>query len=163
MKRFTAAAALLASVAISAPAASTDYVTGTFGWFDVLDDNYDTGQFGLEWRAPYLWQGLRPFIGGNVTGDKSFYGYGGISYDFNLFEDIYLIPNFAIGAYAKGDGKDLGGTLEFRSGLEAAWEMPNLVRLGVAFNHVSNAGIYDSNPGAETLMLTVGMPLPTGR
>ncbi|HID90986.1 TPA: hypothetical protein EYP44_03395, partial [Candidatus Bathyarchaeota archaeon] len=40
-------------------------------------------------------------------------------------------------------GKDLGGALEFRSGIEASYAFENDSRLGVAFNHISNASLYD--------------------
>ncbi len=57
------------------------------------------------------------------------------------------------GGYSAGEGKELGGTLEFRSGLELAWQVRPGARLEVTFFHLSNAGIYGHNPGSEGLML----------
>ncbi len=63
------------------------------------------------------------------------------------------------GAYSLGDGHDLGSELEFRSRLgisrpigEGPW------RAGFAVEHMSNAGIGDTNPGVETFFLTFGRP-----
>ena len=49
--------------------------------------------------------------------------------------------------------------LEFRSGIEVAWRFDNRSRLGVEFTHISNAGIYDRNPGTETLTVNYSIPL----
>ncbi len=86
------------------------------------------------------------------------YGYGGLNLDFAIGK-FYVTPNFMVGAYSRGDGKDLGGPLEFRSGLELSYEMENTHRVGVAFNHISNARIYTHNPGAETLLVNYSIPV----
>ncbi|MBT5810587.1 MAG: acyloxyacyl hydrolase, partial [Rhodospirillaceae bacterium] len=57
------------------------------------------------------------------------------------------------------DGKDLGNTVEFRSGVELAYRLDDRARLGVAFHHISNASLSDNNPGTETLTLTFSLPL----
>lgn len=159
--KHTALAALAAlPLALTAlPAAASDYLTGSLGWFDIVDKDDESAQFGLEYRVTPWQFGLRPIVGVSVTGDGSVYGYAGLNWDVALIEnELYLIPNFAVGAYSDGDGKDLGGAIEFRSGIELAYQLPNAHRIGVAFNHISNASIYDKNPGAETLLLTYGIP-----
>lgn len=70
-----------------------------------------------------------------------------------------LTPSFAVGAYEDGDGKDLGGTLEFRSAVELSYRLDDRARLGLAFDHISNASIYDDNPGTESLVLMYAIPL----
>ena len=70
-----------------------------------------------------------------------------------------LRPSFAVGAYADGNGKDLGGVLEFRSAIALAWRFDDRSRLGVEFSHLSNAGIYDTNPGTENLTVNYSVPL----
>jgi hypothetical protein len=64
-----------------------------------------------------------------------------------------------VGAYHEGNGKDLGGTLEFRSGLELAYRFDDRSRLGLEISHRSNASIYEDNPGEETLMVFYHLPL----
>jgi hypothetical protein len=74
---------------------------------------------------------------------------------------VVLRPSFAPGYYNMGSGKDLGSALEFRSGLEVGFCFSNGTRLGVEFNHISNGGLADHNPGANSLMLMV--TIPTGK
>jgi hypothetical protein len=65
-----------------------------------------------------------------------------------------LIGFTGLGHYRAGDeGRDLGGPLEFRSGLELSRRIGRRSRLGLSFDHLSNAGLYDSNRGSESLVL----------
>lgn len=157
------AACVLASAA-QAKEDNKDYITGYVGYFDVIRNNYNAVQFGAEYRAKELQYSIRPMVGVNVTTDRSVYGYVGLNWDAELIKDqLYLIPNFAAGLYHKGDGKNLGGAIEFRSGIELAYQLPNAQRLGVAFNHISNASIYSHNPGSETVLVTYSIPLDNFR
>ena len=56
---------------------------------------------------------------------------------------------------------DLGGPVEFRSGLELGYESDRGWRIGLGFDHRSNAGIESRNPGLETVHLRLSVP--TGR
>lgn len=138
---------------------ATDYLSVNVGWFDITQQDNEATQLGVEYRMAPIWYGLRPIVGIFGTSDDSVYGYAGLHWDFELLDNLYLSPNFAAGAYSHGDGKDLGGAIEFRSGIEASYEFPNDHRLGVAFNHLSNASIYDHNPGVEVLMVNYSIPL----
>lgn len=136
-----------------------DYITGYIGYFDVIGADNSAAQFGIEYRARTLQYGLRPTIGINVTNDASVYAYAGFHWDAPIIDNqLYLIPSFVAGAYKNGDGKDLGGTIQFRSGIEMAYEFSNAHRLGIAFNHISNASIYRKNPGSETALVTYSIP-----
>lgn len=128
------------------------------GLFEVGDETYQTGEAGLQWRGGgHLWI-LHPMAGGMVTFKGSYHLYAGFSFDLPLGRGLVLRPSFAPGYFHQGSGKDLGYALEFRSGLEAAWRFTNGVRLGVELNHISNAGLGDRNPGANSLMLMVTVP-----
>lgn len=152
MKFFLSLLLLLALLASSAHAEG-GHAAVYGGAFDVLDDESRV-QFGAEYRFADAFKGLRPTVGMNGTDRGDVYAYGGINWDIRLGDTPFLLtPNFMAGAYHRGDGKDLGGALEFRSGLEASYEFAGGSRLGAAFNHISNAGIYDKNPGAEALLL----------
>lgn len=145
---------LFIAMAFSAPAHATDYLTPYIGWFDFIDDEDTSAQFGVEYRFSPVEYGIRPTLGINATGDGSVYGYGGFNWDIPLIDNqLYVVPNFVAGAYAQGDGKDLGGAIEFRSGIEVDYQLPNGNRVGVALNHISNASIYDKNPGAEVVLI----------
>ena len=45
------------------------------------------------------------------------------------------------------------------SGIELDYQFQNTQRLGVALNHLSNAGIYSHNPGEENVILTYSIPV----
>ena len=140
-------------------AQAKDYITGYTGYYNVLDNDDNASLFGLEYRGETIFYDLRPVGGFMVTSDRAVYGYAGLNYDFYLGDVVVITPNVVAGLYGDGDGKDLGGAIEFRSGIEAAYILPNESRVGVAFNHLSNASIYDKNPGTETVMVTYSYPL----
>ncbi len=80
--------------------------------------------------------------------------------DLELAENFYAVPSFGAGFYEEGDSdKDLDYFLEFRSQIELAYEFQNQQRLGVAFGHISNAGLGDENPGTEILNLYYHVPV----
>ncbi|WP_321829184.1 acyloxyacyl hydrolase [Thalassovita sp.] len=63
------------------------------------------------------------------------------------------------GIYVQGDGPDLGFPIEFRSGVEVGYNFRNGVRIGLSYDHRSNADIKAVNPGLETVQLRVSIPL----
>ncbi len=129
-----------------------------------LDNETDKGNetvsmFRLEARLPYkLWR-FTPITGVEVTDRGAVYGYGGFMLDVFFGERFLISPNAAVGYYSEGDGRDLGYPLEFRTGLEAAYQFDHGGRLGVAYHHISNAELSDRNPGIETLTLNYALPL----
>lgn len=72
-----------------------------------------------------------------------------------LYAELHAMP----GLYLDNGGFDLGGILEFRSGIELGYENRMGWRFAASYDHRSNAGIYDDNPGIETVQLRVSMPL----
>ena len=52
----------------------------------------------------------------------------------------------------KGDGKDLGHILEFKSEVQASFDFSESSSLGMSYNHLSNASLGDKNPGANSYM-----------
>jgi opacity protein-like surface antigen len=130
------------------------------GAFNALRSDDQAFQFGAEYRFAPVTYGVRPVVGGFATSDNSAYGYVGLNWDVELIKNqLYIIPNFAVGAYREGDGKDLGGALEFRSGIEIDYQLPNEHRIGVTLNHLSNASIYDKNPGEESILAVYSIPI----
>ena len=128
------------------------------GFFNVLRTKY-CGQGSIEYkRSPVVYQ-LRPFVGFLMTTKKSVYVYGGVGYDFFIGKHFVLTPSFAPGVYYRGQGKDLGFTLEFRSSIEAAVDFCKHHRLGVQFYHISNASLGHKNPGEESLVFFLAIPL----
>lgn len=158
------AVSLLASVAVlgAASSALAAGVTAYGGIFDVFDTK-DKWMGGAEYNFDYIWKNLRPSLGGFVTDQHSYYLYGNMTYDFFLTDahSWHISPDFGFGYYNHGDGKDLGGGFEFREGVAAGYKFQNGQDLGIALHHLSNASIYDRNPGVETL--TVQYSIPFGR
>lgn len=60
----------------------------------------------------------------------------------------------APGAYAKGDGKDLGGAFQIYSFVEAGLRLGERHRVGLRLAHLSNASVRSTNPGTEILGAT---------
>jgi hypothetical protein len=128
------------------------------GVFEPGDSTYQAAELGLQWRGGgRLWV-LHPMVGAILTHKGSYDLYAGFSFDLPLGKRVILRPSFAPGYYNMGSGKDLGYSLEFRSGLEVGWRFSNGTRLGVEFNHISNGGLGDRNPGANSLLLMVTIP-----
>ena len=142
---------------VPAQAEEPDFFAFSAGGYDVNDDE-TAAEFRVEYRSDLRFWTLLPFIGLAGTTDAAIYGYAGLGLDIFLGRRIVLQPNAAFVGYAKGDGKDLGGGLQFRTGGEIAWRFDDYSRLAIAFHHISNAGIYDDNPGTELLVLTYSVP-----
>ena len=56
------------------------------------------------------------------------------------------------GGYEKGDGKDLGSPLEFKSEVQLSIDLLPGSKLGYSQSHISNADLGDKNPGADSYM-----------
>ena len=72
-----------------------------------------------------------------------------------FYAELHAMP----GLYAPNGGFDLGGPVAFRSGIELGWETSAGWRIGLSYDHRSNAGIHADNPGVETVQLRVSVPL----
>jgi len=151
--------ALLAAAFSTPQAHAVDRLKFAAGGFDVIDD-WTTFEGRLEYLSDYnLTWDIKPFTGLMVNADGGYYAYAGVYRDFMLGERTYLTPSFAPGYYEDGGGKYLGHHLEFRSEVEVSYEFDNMHRLGASFSHMSNASIADSNPGAESAMVSYSIPL----
>jgi hypothetical protein len=115
---------------------------------------------GLEYRFRSRVWGLVPAVGGAVTEDGAIWAYGGLRRPFRLGPGWRLTPGFAVALYEEGStGKDLGGPAEFRSSLELGYRFARGSSLGLAFYHLSNASIYDDNPGSNSVILSWAFPV----
>lgn len=98
-----------------------------------------------------------------ATAEGSHFIYGGFGFEWFIKNRFFFSPNFALGYYGKGGGKDLGFEIEFRSGVEVGVRFSNRSRLGVHFYHMSNARKLfhwsRKNPGEESLVLFFSFPI----
>jgi len=130
------------------------------GVYDVMDGKETAAEGHVEYRfseSNKLWH-FSPFVGMMATGEGATYGYGGVGIDIFFDNRWVLTPNFAVGLYGNGDGKDLGHAVEFRSGVELAYRFDDRSRLGLTFHHISNSRLDDQNPGAESVLLMYSIP-----
>ena len=124
------------------------------------DSKHESLEGGVEYRFQDQWHGIRPTVGALADDDGALYGYAGINWDLPLgILPIVITPGFDAGGYSKGNSKDLGYGIEFRSSLEATYRFDNGQRFGAAISHLSNAGLGDKNPGTETLQVVYSHPL----
>lgn len=130
----------------------SDRLAFSVGSFDVLNSTR-SGELGFEYRfGPRAFE-LRPVIGVAVNSDEGGYLLAGLRRDFDLDGGWVLTPHFGITLFDEGDGKDLGHAVEFRSGIELSYRIGDRSRLGLSFYHLSNAGLDETNPGSESLVV----------
>lgn len=116
--------------------------------------DHETAEVGMEYRFGTDWcLGLGPHVGAFLTPDESFYLYTGTDQRFNLGSFWFIDVATSVGFYEKGDGKDIGGELEFRSGIAVGRRLPGGSRLSFGFFHLSNSSYYRRNPGVNSLLL----------
>jgi lipid A 3-O-deacylase len=134
------------------------------GAFDITPDtkkqfSATSAQLQGEYRfGDVIWI-LAPFVGLMGTSSGAFYGYAGFGFDVNFDNRWVLTPNVAGGYFYRGSGINLGSWWEFRTGAEFDYRFDNRSRLGIAFYHMSNAGLTRENPGEEALLLVYTVPL----
>ena len=76
-----------------------------------------------------------------------------MGYPYAINDNWSVIPSISAGYYNNGADKDLGYDVEFYSQLRLEYRLAGNARLGLGIGHISNAGIGDENPGAETAFL----------
>jgi lipid A 3-O-deacylase len=123
-------------------------LTVGLGAFDV--SNSADAMMQAEYDPGVDWAGFRPQLGLFVTQRSSAYLFAGLGYPFQFAERWSLLPSVSAGYYHRGAGKDLGHDLEFYSQLRLSYALSANSAVGVAFAHISNAGLGDENPGANT-------------
>ena len=113
----------ITSASLNAEEGNKDILFYT-GQFDIKDDVGDdeTSLFGVEHKNSNLFRNtflgkFSPVTGAFVTGKGSTYVYTGVEAQYNL-GPIKILPSFTPGYYEKGDGKNLGDVLEFKSELK---------------------------------------------
>ena len=124
------------------------------GIFDYSDDGQRAALFGFEHQNENLVRDsflgtLSPVSGFMLTENNAAYAYTGIQAQYSLGK-LNIIPSFTPGIYGKGDGKDLGHAIEFKSEIQLSFDIFSQSELGISYNHISNASLGDKNPGANS-------------
>jgi hypothetical protein len=95
-----------------------------------------------------------PEIGFTASSQGDYVAHAGFRLAWDLSERWALSPGLALSYFESGGGIELGGPFEFRSSIEVSYRLSPRSQIGLELAHLSNAGIYDRNPGGETLVLT---------
>ena len=130
------------------------------GTFDIIDKEGDdqTSLLGLEHNNPNLFRdtflgNFSPITGAFITGNSSLYFYTGVQGQYDI-GPIKILPSFAPGYYEKGDGKDLGSVLEFKSEIKLGFNIFENSKLSYSYSHISNNDWGESNPGTDNQQIT---------
>lgn len=137
-------------------------ITASAGQSNTLRDGASYYEAGWEVNfAPRRFRWLPRFVpavsptaGAMATSQGTLYVYGGFRLDLPIGEPWRVSPQWAAGLYYRDTGRNLGGPLEFRSGIELSRRIGARSRVGLLLYHLSNAGFHELNPGTESLVLT---------
>ncbi|AJE45481.1 acyloxyacyl hydrolase [Celeribacter indicus] len=124
-----------------------------------FEEEFDYGEVYLRYGFDRRYGPFQPIVGLSYADTGNFWaGFGGA---WNLFDldGFYGELSVMAGLYDNSGDADLGSALEFRSGLELGYEWDNGVRLGLSVDHRSNANTASDNPGMETVLLRVSVPV----
>ena len=130
------------------------------GVSDPVEREHFAGLFQLEYR-PELW-GMRTgaLVGIAGTTSDEIFAYVGLRHDI-LFADRFLASlNLSLAAYRiDPQDNELASLGQFRTGFDVQYILPDRSRVGVSFQHLSNAEVFEKrNPGTETLAFTYTIP-----
>ncbi len=130
------------------------------GQFDISDEIGDdkTNLIGFEHKNPNLLREtflgkFSPITGAFLTGKGSSYLYTGVEGQYNI-GPVKILPSFSPGYYQKGDGKDLGDVLEFKSEIKIGFDILENSKIGYSYSHISNNDWGDVNPGTDNQSIT---------
>ena len=126
------------------------------GMFDFSDDGQRATLVGIQHQNESLKRKsflgtLSPITGFIITENNAQYFYTGIQAQYKIGK-LNVVPSFTPGLYGKGDGKDLGHVVEFKSEVQLSFDLFSDSELGFSYNHISNASLGKKNPGANNYM-----------
>jgi len=114
----------------------------------------------MEFHFDLEMGGFQPMAGLLAAADGDQYYYAGFRKEFPLSERLRFIPSLCAGYFREGDRRDdLGGPLEFHTMLRLEYRPGQAFGMGLALGHISNAHIYNYNPGSNSISLHLSLPL----
>ena len=135
-------------------------ITVYTGQFDITDQVGDdeTTLFGIEHKNPELFRNtflgkFSPVTGAFITGKNSTYFYTGVEAQYGI-GPLKILPSFTPGYYDKGNGKDLGDELEFKSEIKVGLDIFENTKIGYSYSHISNNDWGEVNPGTDNQSIT---------
>jgi len=152
-------ATVLLALSTITHADESEAVAISVGAYDAFENS--ATELGIEYRFKPLESvtSLVPAVGASINSDDDYWLYGGLRYDMDFAEKWVFTPHISAALYEHGDGIDLGGNIQFRTGAEIAYKLENRSRVGIGIYHLSNFGLEDENPGAESIIINYSFPL----
>ena len=71
-----------------------------------------------------------------------------------MFRPYKNFTKFYSGYYEKGNGKDLGSALEFKSEIKIGFDIFENSKLSYSYSHISNNDWGEKNPGTDNQQIT---------
>lgn len=151
-----------APVLLATSAQANDFVLG-LGQSN-FDDSDESQPFTVQLEyhtAPFLeysWGDISGIGVLEVDDDNNTYVGAGVAALWNTGQKWFIEASLAAGYYGRGsDGQDLGGNVQFRSLLGLGYRVSDTRRISIAIDHLSNAGIEDTNPGRNAISIRYGV------
>lgn len=107
---------------------------------------------------PMVWR-VHPAFGVSVAGNGSGWAGIGAAISFGQDDGLFLRVTSMVGAYRRGSGRNLGGTVQFRNALDIGYRLHSGIEVGLGADHRSNGGLQDPNPGLNSVYLFAAIPL----
>lgn len=124
------------------------------------DDVEEPGRFGIEYRhTPVSRWRIRPALGYALSENDAQYSYLDLKRNFWLTDRWVVTPSTGVGYFDSSPEIQLGHEIEFRLAIETSYRVYKKVRLGVALDHLSNSSLSERNPGIESFIFTLLIPL----
>ena len=138
---------------------ATPEISLSFG--DGIFQNQRVNQeFYARYEFDHQFGPFQPSLGFSITSDKDvWFGFGNTTTKHFADDRMYFRLSNLAGLYRQESGVDLGSIIEFRSSIELGYQTENGMKIGVSYDHRSNAEISTLNPGFETLQLRLSIPL----
>ena len=140
-------------------AQNKNFVALSSAVFDVTQQDDPSYETRIEFRIGKVKLFANPFMGVMMNTEGAMHIYLGLLYNITVINRIYITPSFAPGLYSSRNSKDLKFALVFQSQLEVSYKFDEGGRIGISFNHISNASLGVENPGVESLAVTYIIPL----
>lgn len=120
-------------------------------------ESYETDTLAMvfaRYHFPWEWNGIRFWAEISLIDGGSFWMGGGLRYDVRLNEDWRIGLASGPGYFHESDELDLGHEVEFYSSIELVRKVGKTSSVAAGIGHLSNAGLGDFNPGANTCRLS---------
>lgn len=103
--------------------------------------------------------GLNLVYGASITDAGSVWAGVGLGGKIEARNGWFVGGSFMPGAYSRGNGPDLGHTLQFRTDVEVGRYIGSASQVSVGLDHTSNGGLGETNPGSNSLFLRYSIGL----